>query len=62
LRTCWGCSLEQIVKRWGEGRKAHIMRQLGSCPKHYYRLVDNQLVLTEAGLLFADGIAADLFV
>ena len=62
LRTCWGCSLEHIVKRWGEGRKAHIMRQLGSCPKHYYRLVDNQLVLTEAGLLFADGIAADLFV
>lgn len=62
LRTCWGCDLEKVRGQWGAETVTHIRRQLRHYPKNYYKLTDNQLVLTEKGLLFADGIAADLFM
>ncbi|MBR4339221.1 MAG: radical SAM family heme chaperone HemW [Bacteroidales bacterium] len=62
LRTCWGCDLEKVRGQWGAETVTHIRRQLRHYPENYYKLTDNQLVLTEEGLLFADGIAADLFM
>ena len=62
LRTCWGCDLEKVRGQWGAETVTHIRRQLRHYPENYYKLTDNQLVLTEEGLLFADGIAADLFL
>ena len=62
LRTCWGCDLERVRRQWGERTVAHIRNQLRRYPAHFYKLTDKQLVLTEEGLLFADGVAADLFL
>ena len=62
LRTCWGCDLDTVRDRWGEQALPHIRRQLGRYPDSFYTLSEKQLVLTESGLLSADGIAADLFL
>ena len=62
LRTCWGCDLERVRRQWGERTVAHIRNQLRRYPAHFYKLTVKQLVLTEEGLLFADGVAADLFL
>ncbi|MBO7624774.1 MAG: hypothetical protein J6S82_05650 [Bacteroidales bacterium] len=62
LRTCWGCDLEKVRRQWGERTTAHIRNQLRRYPANFYKMTDSQLVLTEEGLLFADGVAADLFL
>lgn len=62
LRTCWGCDLERVRTQWGEDHHRHVLQQLSRYPAHYYTLQGNALVLTESGLRFADGIAADFFL
>ena len=62
LRTCWGCDLERVRTQWGEARHRHVLQQLSRYPEHYYTLQGSTLVLTETGLRFADGIAADFFL
>lgn len=62
LRTCWGCDLERVRTQWGEAHHRHVLQQLSRYPEHYYTLQGSALVLTETGLRFADGIAADLFL
>lgn len=63
LRTCWGCDTEAISRNFGEKYKLHFDRNIVPY------LSDGRLVrkgscyaLTEEGMLFADGIAAELFV
>lgn len=62
LRTCWGCDLERVRMQWGGAHYQHLLKQLKLYPEHYYTLQGSSIVLTESGLLFADGIAADLFL
>ena len=62
LRTCWGCNLEYIRQNFGEkyakkfenGIKNHILSG-----KMFQK--DQNFILNDNGMLFADGIAAELF-
>ena len=62
LRTCWGCDLEMVRLKWGVETVSHIRNQLLRYPEQFYKLTYKRLVLTEEGLLFADGVASDLFL
>ena len=62
LRTCWGCDLDNIRQNFGEkyakkfenGVKTHILTG-----KMFQK--DQNFILNDNGMLFADGIAAELF-
>ncbi|UBM62336.1 radical SAM family heme chaperone HemW [Candidatus Sulfidibacterium hydrothermale] len=63
LRTSWGCDVEHIRNGFGKRYEALFLRQI----QHWIangkvRKKGNAYILTEEGKLFADGIAADLFV
>ena len=63
LRTCWGCDVEFIRQNFGEkyvqkfekGTKKHILNG-----KMFQK--DQKFILNDNGMLFADGIASELFV
>jgi putative oxygen-independent coproporphyrinogen III oxidase len=63
LRTMWGCDLDKIEREWdatcaGQVEKSsHLFQE-----KQWVRQDGGKLVLTNAGKLFADRIAAELFV
>ncbi|MFN8348289.1 MAG: radical SAM family heme chaperone HemW [Spirosomataceae bacterium] len=63
LRTVWGCDLEVIQEMAGinlrEIQKSYITAFL---EKGWVQIVDNLLLLTPKGRLFADRIASDLFL
>lgn len=63
LRTSWGCDLTHIRNAFGEkySNYCHKMAQDG-LSKNYLQNEQNVLRLTAAGKLFADGIAAELFM
>ena len=62
LRTCWGCDIDYIKQNFGEkyaqkfekGVKNHILTG-----KMFQK--DQKFILNNPGMLFADGIAAELF-
>ena len=62
LRTCWGCDLDNIRQNFGEkhaqkfenGVKNHILSG-----KMFQK--DQNFILNDDGMLFADGIAGELF-
>ncbi len=63
LRTCQGIDLDEVGKRFGTTRKNRLSDRFGNhYPARYFEKKENRLRLTDAGLWFADGIAADLFV
>ena len=58
LRTMWGLNLSEFephVADW-------IMEDLSVIDRAYYTIIGNTLILTNKGRLFADAIAASLFV
>ena len=63
LRTSWGCNLEQVTVLFGKTYSDHLIR---SSAKYIIEQKLEQrgavLYLTRQGKLYADGIAADLFV
>jgi oxygen-independent coproporphyrinogen-3 oxidase len=63
LRTIWGCSLDEISKRYGENYARYI-RKLSASYLHDEKLIleDGILRISGSGLLMADAIASDLFV
>ena len=62
LRTCWGCDVDYIRQNFGEkyakkfenGIKKHVLSG-----KMFQK--DQNFILNDNGMLFADGIAAELF-
>ncbi len=60
LRTEWGCNLSYVREHFGAGRESVLRQQLQKLPHCHIR--ENCACLDEEGLLFADGIAASLFV
>jgi oxygen-independent coproporphyrinogen III oxidase len=63
LRTQWGCDLSKIEAEWGKDSVLAI--KASSQPfmeKNWLLLRENRLLLTLSGKLFADHIAASLFV
>jgi oxygen-independent coproporphyrinogen-3 oxidase len=62
LRTMEGISLEQIAHRFGNAIPEQIMQDAHTwIREELLQLLDQHLILTRAGKLMADGIAADLF-
>ena len=63
LRTMEGCDLNAIGKRFGVGYRDSIEKALEKkLSSGKYILNNNHLILTPEGMLFADGLASDLFV
>jgi len=63
LRTIWGCDLQYIHTQWGEVYVHKIMNAASSYMKQQWlRKEQEKIVLTRSGKLFADAIAAELFV
>ena len=58
LRTCEGISLAEMEAKFGAERKAQFLRQLQRVRSDLYRRDGAAVRLTEAGLLFADAVAA----
>ena len=62
LRTMWGCDLDHIRSNFG-GQYAERFKKLTKryilSEKMYQK--DKKYILTDTGILFADGIAAELF-
>lgn len=62
LRLHTGCNLNEVAQRFGTKRMQQVLQQAQKYLKSgQLQLVQNHLVITDAGKLFADGIAADLF-
>ncbi len=63
LRTMWGCDLGKIANEWDDTcaamveKSSHLFQE-----KKWIRQGDRKLFLTNAGKLFADGIASELFI
>lgn len=63
LRTIQGCDLELIETRFGIDYRDYIeMAATKNIATEKYTLIDNHLILTMEGMLFADGLASDLFL
>lgn len=62
LRTSWGCDLEHIENVFGKDYKNHCLAEAQKyIIENQLRIEKNQLLLTNKGKFFADGIAAALF-
>ena len=63
LRTMWGCDLDKVTREWHSEYATMIEKSAARNvdPKHLKR-EGNKLILTAQGRLFADRIAADLFI
>ena len=63
LRTSWGCNAEKIERDYGKSYTQHFLKNIKKYLDSGIMLMkDNNFILTDEGMLFADGIAADLFV
>lgn len=63
LRTSWGCDLEHIRNAFGEKYSHYCLKQAQPFIQEEKIIQrDNRLFLTSKGKLFADGIAAALFI
>lgn len=63
LRTIWGCSLQELDALLGRDFKQLQERVLANLRQAGWLIeYDGRLLLTESGKLFADRVAADLFV
>lgn len=61
LRTMWGCDLEQVGLRFGSVYLDHLKNRVGEMPVEWFDNTAKAVVLSRAGRLQADGIAAALF-
>lgn len=63
LRTMWGCDMSTIAATWGTDYSKQILQDAERFAERGQLLLkDNKLILTDAGKLFADSIAGELFV
>lgn len=64
LRTMWGCSIQELNRLAGGDFQSRQTRELADLYQAGWlmKTADNRLLLTDAGQLFADRVAATLFV
>ncbi|TAE36923.1 MAG: coproporphyrinogen III oxidase, partial [Sphingobacteriales bacterium] len=63
LRTHWGINLDTIGATFGTHVTQHILNQAQApMDKGLVQIKNNTITLSRTGKLYADGIAADLFV
>jgi oxygen-independent coproporphyrinogen-3 oxidase len=62
LRTMWGCNLAVVKHEFGQATAEQLLAEaLPFIEAGRMIYTENKLILTPEGMLFADGIAADLF-
>ncbi len=63
LRTKWGCNLD-MLDRLSDGtfREIHRSTVKELVARGWLQMIDNTLLLTQSGKLFADRVASDLFI
>lgn len=63
LRTRWGVSLEQVVKKYGISYKTYLLQQAKKHLEEQLLVIkEDTLLVTAKGKFLSDGIAADLFL
>ncbi len=63
LRTMWGCSLQKITATYDDTYRQSVLKNAQSFLENDMLLLqDEKLILTNTGKLFADNIAATLFI
>lgn len=63
LRTSWGCDLEHVRNVFGAAYADYLLRATaGDIERGHLYMKEDKLFLTNQGKLFADGIAANLFL
>ena len=63
LRTSWGCNVDKIERDYGKSYAHNFLENIKKYLDSGIMLMkNNNFILTDEGMLFADGIAADLFV
>lgn len=63
LRTSWGCNIDKIERDYGKSYAHNFLKNIKKYLDSGIMLMkDNSFILTDEGMLFADGVAADLFV
>jgi len=63
LRTIWGTSLDQIKENYGNKLAENCLKVSAKyISSNDIELINNKLILTNKGKLFADKIAGDLFI
>ena len=63
LRTSWGCNVDKIERDYGKSYAHNFLKNIKKYLDSGIMLMkNNNFILTDEGMLFADGIAADLFV
>ena len=63
VRTFQGCDIGYIEKNFGYDFSRHCLDHIESwCNTGHVTKDNNRIILTEKGKLFADRIAADMFI
>lgn len=63
LRTSWGCNVKKITTDYGISYANHFLKNIKKYLDSGVMINrDDNFILTDKGMLFADGIAAELFV
>lgn len=63
LRTSWGCDVEKIELDYGISYKNHFLKNVKNyLDKGIMLKNNNSYILTDNGMLLADGIASEIFV
>ena len=63
LRTSWGCDIRKMEADYGDRYAVHFLKNVKKHLDSGIMLIkNNNYILTDEGMLFADGIAADLFL
>ena len=63
LRTSWGCNVDKIERDYGKSYAHNFLKNIKKYLDSGIMLMkNNNFILTDEGMLFADGIAAELFV
>ncbi|MEI8279917.1 MAG: radical SAM family heme chaperone HemW [Bacteroidota bacterium] len=63
LRTMWGCDIDKIRTEWAYDHAESVLKESEWFQEKKWLVEkDNKLILTHAGKLFADRIAAELFI
>ena len=62
LRTSWGCNVGKMEADYGDRYAVHFLKNVKKHLDSGIMLINNNYILTDEGMLFADGIAADLFL
>ena len=63
LRTSWGCDIKKITSDYGLSYRDHFLKKVKKYLDSGIMIKQNDtFVLTDNGMLFADGIAAEIFV